>query len=736
MHLSGQNLCDIEAPLRDLITNYNRSLNDIINSQTPLLNRTITLRPHAPWYTDTLRDAKRKQQQLERRWRSTKLELHHQIYRDFCVVVNKSLRAAKSEYYEKQIKQSRHDTKAMFQMVNTLMGNNRGCPLPSDVQLASDFSDFFTANVSMIRDSLCPEDTSYLTTPSDTTPSDTTPSDTTPSDTTPSDTTPSDTTPSDTTPSDTTPSDTTPSDTTPSDTTPSDTTPSDTTPSDTTPSDTTPSDTTPSDTTPSDTTPSDTTPSDTTPSGTTPSDTTPSDTTPSGTTPSDTTPSDTTPSDTTPSDTTPSDTTPSDTTPSDTTPSGTTPSGTTPSDTTPSDTTPSGTTPSDTTPSDTTPSGTTPSDTTPSDTTPSDTTPSDTTPSDTTPSDTTPSDTTPSDTTPSDTTPSDTTPSDTTPSDTTPSDTTPSDTTPSDTTPSDTTPSDTTPSDTTPSDTTPSDTTPSDTTPSDTTPSDTTPSDTTPSDTTPSDTTPSDTTPSDTTPSDTTPSDTTPSDTTPSDTTPSDTTPSDTTPSDDDVQVTLDTFVPTTNEEIIGIIKSSPDKSCKLDPIPTWLLKSCAHELAPLIVAIMNRSFETSQVPAQLKHAHIKPRLKKSSLDPELLSNYRPVSNLPFISKIMEQVVNTRIEQHLLENNLHDSLQSAYRKQHLTEPALIKIQHDIVQALDSGRVVVLVLLDLSAAFDTIDHAILLERLKETHGISGDALLWIVFMPAMPTSHHW
>ena len=127
-------------------------------------------------------------------------------------------------------------------------------------------------------------------------------------------------------------------------------------------------------------------------------------------------------------------------------------------------------------------------------------------------------------------------------------------------------------------------------------------------------------------------------------------------------------------------------------------------------------------MPAELKHAHIKPRLKKSSLDPELLSHYRPVSNLPFISKITEKVANTRIEQHLLENNLHDPLQSAYRKQHSTETALIKIQHDIVQALDSGRVAALVLLDLSATFDTIDHAILLERLKETHGISGDVLL--------------
>ena len=78
----------------------------------------------------------------------------------------------------------------------------------------------------------------------------------------------------------------------------------------------------------------------------------------------------------------------------------------------------------------------------------------------------------------------------------------------------------------------------------------------------------------------------------------------------------------------------------------------------------------------------------------------------------------------MLENNLHDPLQSAYSKQHSTETAIIKIQYDITQSLDSGRVAALVLLDLSAAFDMIDHAILLERLKETHGIVGDALLWM------------
>ena len=137
------------------------------------------------------------------------------------------------------------------------------------------------------------------------------------------------------------------------------------------------------------------------------------------------------------------------------------------------------------------------------------------------------------------------------------------------------------------------------------------------------------------------------------------------------------------------------------------------------------RSFETSCMPTELKRAHVRPRLKKSSLDPDVLNNYRPVSNLPFVSKIIEKVVDARLEEHLRENDLHEPLQSAYRKHHSIETALIKIQSDILQALDSGRVAALVLLDLSASFDTIDHSILIERLQKSFGISGDAVTWVV-----------
>ena len=83
--------------------------------------------------------------------------------------------------------------------------------------------------------------------------------------------------------------------------------------------------------------------------------------------------------------------------------------------------------------------------------------------------------------------------------------------------------------------------------------------------------------------------------------------------------------------------------------------------------------------------------------------NYRPVSNLPFVSKVLEKVVSSRIDEHLTVNNLHEEHQSAYKKLHSTETALVKVQNVILQSLGQNEVTVLVLLDLSAAFDTIDH---------------------------------
>ena len=124
-----------------------------------------------------------------------------------------------------------------------------------------------------------------------------------------------------------------------------------------------------------------------------------------------------------------------------------------------------------------------------------------------------------------------------------------------------------------------------------------------------------------------------------------------------------------------------------------------------------------------VKTAHIRPLLKKIGLDSDILKNYRNVSNLTFISKVIEKVISGRLNEHLINNSLFDPLQSAYRDKHSTETALIKVQNDILSALDAGSSAILLMLDLSAAFDTIDHYILLSRLCNVYGITGNALDW-------------
>jgi hypothetical protein len=179
-----------------------------------------------------------------------------------------------------------------------------------------------------------------------------------------------------------------------------------------------------------------------------------------------------------------------------------------------------------------------------------------------------------------------------------------------------------------------------------------------------------------------------------------------------------------TPEEIKKIILKSPTKSCTLDPFPTFLLKDCLDEVAPIITAIVNASITSGRVPELFKKAVVTPLLKKSSLDPDVLANYRPVSNLSFISKILEKVVSKRLDSHKTAHDLYEPFQSAYRAGHSTETAVLRVQNDILRAIDDGNCVFLVLLDLSAAFDTVSHNIVLKRLSSRYGVKGNAIQWI------------
>ena len=182
-------------------------------------------------------------------------------------------------------------------------------------------------------------------------------------------------------------------------------------------------------------------------------------------------------------------------------------------------------------------------------------------------------------------------------------------------------------------------------------------------------------------------------------------------------------FQPVTEDYVKSILKKMPKKSCDLDPIPASVLFSCVDEITPLITTIMNRSLSSGVVPQCFKHAIVKPLLKKTNLDPDCLKHYRPISNLPFLSKLLERIVLAQLLQHLEFHNLLEPFQSAYRKCHSTETALLRVVNDLLQACDSGRVSMLSLLDLSAAFDTIDHGILIAQLRKNFGCSGKVLEW-------------
>ena len=184
----------------------------------------------------------------------------------------------------------------------------------------------------------------------------------------------------------------------------------------------------------------------------------------------------------------------------------------------------------------------------------------------------------------------------------------------------------------------------------------------------------------------------------------------------------LDEFSPLSTDDVKKLIDDSNSKYCDLDPIPPDLLKSAINEALPIITEIINTSLSLGIMPDILKHAKIRPLLKK--LDLELISkNYRPVSNLSFLSKLIEGAVINQYISHLERNNIEDHHQSAYKKLHSTETLLTKVKNDILMKMDNGQVVMLVLLDLSAAFDTIDHKILLKRLENRYGIRGIALKW-------------
>lgn len=176
-------------------------------------------------------------------------------------------------------------------------------------------------------------------------------------------------------------------------------------------------------------------------------------------------------------------------------------------------------------------------------------------------------------------------------------------------------------------------------------------------------------------------------------------------------------------EEVKGLIEELNTKSCELDVLPTSVLKRFTSVLLPLLTKLVNISLREGVFPKQWKCAIIRPLIKKQGLD-LICNNYRPVSNLSFLSKLLEKAALKRLNKHCSDNDLLPDQQSAYRKYFSCETCVLKLVSDLLKGMENKQVTGTILIDLSAAFDTVNWDILLEVLHHQYGLDGTALKWV------------
>ncbi len=187
-------------------------------------------------------------------------------------------------------------------------------------------------------------------------------------------------------------------------------------------------------------------------------------------------------------------------------------------------------------------------------------------------------------------------------------------------------------------------------------------------------------------------------------------------------QTTIFSFCPLTELEVSKLLLSSHPTTCPLDLIASHLLHAISPTLLPALTHVINTSLLTGIFPTAFKQARVTPLLKKPTLNTSLLENYRPVSLLPFIAKTLERVVFNQVSLFLSQNNKLDAKQSGFRSGHSTETALLSVTEALQIAKADSKSSVLILLDLPAAFDTVNHQILLSTLSSLD-ITGIPLRW-------------
>ena len=179
------------------------------------------------------------------------------------------------------------------------------------------------------------------------------------------------------------------------------------------------------------------------------------------------------------------------------------------------------------------------------------------------------------------------------------------------------------------------------------------------------------------------------------------------------------TFNKITEVDVLNIIDKLPSKaSSGVDGISPILLKHIKNEICRPVTLILNQCLTNGIFPDKLKIAKVVPIHKTD--DETMFNNYRPISILPTLSKVFEKVIFNQVNEHFHVNNLYFSSQYGFRKKHSTELAVLEVTYRITNQLDHSITPMNIYLDLSKAFDTLDHDILLNRLQY-YGVNGSAL---------------
>ena len=186
----------------------------------------------------------------------------------------------------------------------------------------------------------------------------------------------------------------------------------------------------------------------------------------------------------------------------------------------------------------------------------------------------------------------------------------------------------------------------------------------------------------------------------------------------------LEVFEPATEDEVRSMILTHGIKCSPEDPIPAALLKDLTDTFIPIWLELINLSLEQGSMEC-LKCGVLAPLIKDldSAIDCDVLKNYRPVTNLQLLGKLIERVVDNRLDRHMDQNLLHSSKQYAYKSGHSTELLLTKVVDELLISCDKKTPTLVLFLDLSAAFDTVDQEKLLQILHDDLGIRGVALKW-------------